>query len=370
MKVALVYDRVNKWGGAERILLELKELFPNAVLYTSVYNRPTALWAKEFKIKTSFLQKFPFAKTHHEWYAPFMPLAFESFDFDTYDVVISVTSEAGKGILTKPHTKHVCICLTPTRYLWSGYKEYFKNIFFRFLSKLIVWYLQTWDVITAQRPDYFIAISKEVQERIKKYYGRESMVLYPPLTLGGRGKGEGKSEYQSTSPYFLVVSRLVPPKRIDIAINACNKLQVPLKIIGIGSHEKKLKKLAGPTIEFLGDLTDYDLVRYYMGCCALIFPGVEDFGLTSIEAQSFGKPVIAYRAGGVQETIIPGKTGEFFYQQTEKELLLVLQDLLKTGKLSLEQADQVYYEKKCRENAKRFGKDQFKKKLIHFIENI
>jgi len=316
MRVALVYDRVNKWGGAERILLELQELFPDAVLYTSVYNRPTALWAKEFKIKTSFLQKFPFAKMHHEWYALFMPLAFESFDFDTYDLVISVTSEVGKGILTKPYTKHICICLTPTRYLWSGYKEYFKSSLFRFFSLPIIWYLQKWDVMAAQRPDYFIAISKEVQKRIKKYYGIESEVIYPALSLAF--SLQPPESGKSSSSYFLVVSRLVPPKRIDIAIKACNTLQVPLKIIGIGSDEKRLRKLAGQNVEFLGDLTDYDLVRYYTGCCALIFPGIEDFGLTPVEAQSFGKPVIAYRGGGALETIISGKTESFFTLKLKK----------------------------------------------------
>src|SRR3989338_8390229 len=190
MKVALVYDRVNKWGGAERVLLALHELFPDAPLYTSVYDRKKASWADVFDpsagsgqgIKTSFLQKIPFS-TRHELFAALMPLAFESFSFDEYDLVISVTSEAAKGIITKPKTMHICYCLTPTRYLWSGYNDYFKNPYFRFISKPLVSYLRFWDKIAAQRPDAYIAISKEVQGRIKKYYGRESTVIYPSVTL-------------------------------------------------------------------------------------------------------------------------------------------------------------------------------------------
>jgi len=188
MKVALVYDRLNKWGGAERVLLTLHKMFPEAPLYTSVYDKKKTPWALRFnsgqaKIKTSFLQRFPFA-THHELFAILMPIAFESFTFDEFDLVISVTSEAAKGIITKPHTKHICYCLTPTRYLWSGYEDYFKNDLLRFFSRPAVVYLRFWDKIAAQRPDKFIAISKEVQGRIKKYYGRESEVVYPPLMFG------------------------------------------------------------------------------------------------------------------------------------------------------------------------------------------
>src|SRR3989338_4440016 len=183
MKVALVYDRVNKWGGAERVLLALHKIFPDAPLYTSVYDNDKAPWAKVFKIKTSFLQNFPFASQNHEFYAPLMPLVFESFSFDEYDLVISVTSEAAKGILTKPQTKHICYCLTPTRYLWSGYEDYFKNPILRFISKQVVFYLRFWDKIASQRPDVLIAISKEVQKRIKKYYDRDSSIIYPPLML-------------------------------------------------------------------------------------------------------------------------------------------------------------------------------------------
>lgn len=184
MKVAIVYDRVNKWGGAERVLLVLHEMFPDAPLYTSVYDEKRAPWTKVFpQVYSSFLQKIPFAKGNHEFLAPLMPIAFEQFDFGKYDLVISVTSESAKGIITRPGTFHLCYCLTPTRYLWSGYEEYFKNPILRFISKPVISYLKSWDKIAASRPDKIIAISTEVQKRIKKYYGRESEIIYPPCEI-------------------------------------------------------------------------------------------------------------------------------------------------------------------------------------------
>ncbi len=326
MKVALVYDKVNKWGGAERVLLALHKLFPKAPLFTSVYHPPTAKWADVFAIKTSFLQKIPFAPVNNELFPLFMPVAFESFSFDGYDLVISVTSEAAKGIITKPGTLHICYCLTPTRYLWSGHETYFANKSFKLLSKPAIERLRKWDKIAAHRPDVMVAISEEVRGRIKKYYGRESVVIYPPVSLASSGKQPPSRKKKND--YFLIVSRLskfTRYKRIDLAIEACNELQVPLKIVGTGSWEKELKAMAGPTIEFLGNLTDEVLVEYYRQCNALIFPGVEDFGLTIVEAQKWGKPVIAFRGGGALETIQEGKTGYFFDEQTKDSLIAALQ---------------------------------------------
>ncbi len=364
MKVALVYDRVNKWGGAERVLLALHRLFPEAPLYTSVYNQNTAPWAKVFTVKTSFLQFFPGASSSHELYPLLMPIAFESFSFDEYDLVISITSEAAKGIITKPSTFHICYCLTPTRYLWSGYADYFEDPVFRLLSKSAVSYLRSWDLVASQRPDVYVAISKEVQGRIKKYYERESEVVYPPIEISNI-KSQISNKSQNTkykiqnTGYFLIVSRLVPYKRIDIAIEACNKLRLPLKIIGTGSQEQALKSIAGSTIEFLGSLTDEELVGYYKGCRALIFPGKEDLGLTILEAQCFGKPVVAFRDGGALETIVKGKTGEFFPQQNVKSLIDIL-----------EKFDENTYENEtCRKNAEKFSYDRFKKEFMRCINN-
>lgn len=310
MKVALVYDRVNKWGGAERVLLALHQLFPKAPLYTSVYDKRKAQWASVFDVRTSFLQTMPYAKEKHEVFAMLMPIAFESFSFDQYDLVISVTSEAAKGVITKPGTKHICYCLTPTRYLWSGYSEYFEKDWMRALSKPVVAYLRSWDVVVAKRPDVYVAISHEVQKRIKKYYHRDSQVIYPPLTL------QQGNLPDRTGSYYLIVSRLVRYKRIDLAIQACNRLELPLQIVGVGDEEKNLRKIAGKTIQFLGKVSDEKLTEYYSNCKALLFPGLEDFGLTVVEAQAHGKPVIAYKDGGQLDTVIDGKTGVLFSPQT------------------------------------------------------
>lgn len=368
MKVALVYDRINKWGGAERVLLALKEMFPDAPVYTSVYNPHTARWADVFTIIPSFLHKFPFARKRHELFATLMPLAFEGFTFDQYDLVISITSEAAKGIITKPHTKHLCICLTPTRYLWSGYDEYFKNPLLRFFSKPVVTYLRTWDMMAANRPDAYIAISGEVQKRIAKYYDRKSEIIYPALKFTVHGSQFTRNRKLMTNNYLLVVSRLVPYKRVDLAIQACNKLKLPLKIIGTGIEEKRLKALAGPTVEFLGNLTEEELIMYYQNSSFLLFPGKEDFGLSIVEAQSFGKPVLAYKAGGALETIIEGKTGEFFYPQTVNALAQKLQFLAKRGIFSPITLKK--YKKACIQQAKKFSRDEFKKKIFFTVETM
>lgn len=353
-KVAIVYDRVNKWGGAERVLLALHKIFPDAPLYTSVYLPTGAPWAEVFpKVIPSFLQKFPFSK-YHQLYAPLMPFVFESFNFDKYDLVISVTSESAKGIVTKPGTVHICYCLTPTRYLWSGYREYFKNKLLRILSFPLIVYLRFWDKQAAGRPDKFIAISKEVQGRIKKYYSKDSSVVYPPVTLLAKKKKTTSGEY------FLIVSRLVPYKRVDIAVRAFNKLGFPLKIVGTGSEEGKLRKIAKDNIEFLGSLTDKELVRYYERCRCLIFCGKEDFGLAIIEANSFGKPVIAFRAGGALESVVEGKTGIFFDKQSPNSLT---QEVLKFGKIS-------FNANACIQRAREFNYASFRKNFLLEVERV
>ncbi len=363
MKVALVYDRVNKWGGAERVLLALHKIFPDAPLYTSVYHPKKAEWARVFDVRPSFLQKFPLAKSHHELYAALMPLAFESFNFDEFDLVISVTSEAAKGIITKPEALHICYCLTPTRYLWSGYEDYFRNQILKFISNPVVSYLRIWDKTSSQRPDKFIAISNEVQKRIKEYYDRDSEIIYPPLSLSSTDyslQPDKKAVVGSPSPesYFLIVSRLVPYKKIDLAVKVFNKLNLQLKIAGRGSEESKLKAIANENIEFLGYLTDEELVKYYKECRALIFPGKEDFGLTILEAQSFGKPVIAFRGGGALETIVENKTGIFFDLLNQKSLEDALRKFMRKK----------FDPKDCTMQAERFNIKEFSIQLKEEIE--
>ncbi len=325
------------------MLSALHEVWPQAPLFTAVYNPVTAPWAKDYKVVPSFLNKFPFAMNYHEFYPWLTPMAFESFNFSDFDIVISVTSAEAKGIITKPKTLHLCYCLTPTRYLWSGYEEYFKNKALRFCSQPGVAYLRWWDIIASQRPDSYLAISKNVQKRIKKYYDRDSEVIYPPVDLNKFQISNRKDNF------FLIVSRLVPYKRVDIAIEAFNRLKIPLKIIGIGSEEGKLKKLAKSNIEFLGLLTDQELLSYYQNCEAVVFPQEEDFGIVPLEAQACGKPVIAFKGGGALETVIEGKTGAFFYPQASEALEKAILNL----KLKFKPED-------CRKNAENFGQEIFK----------
>jgi glycosyltransferase involved in cell wall biosynthesis len=289
-----------------------------------------------------------------------MPVAFERFSFSDYDLVISLTSEAAKGIITKPGIKHISYILTPTRYLWSGYDEYFKNPILRTAAAPTVSYLRKWDKVAAHRPDMLVAISREVQGRITKYYGRDSVVIYPPVELGTREKGIEKDK---SKPYFLIVSRLskfTKYKRIDLAIQACNELKLPLKIIGEGSWKKELEQMAGPTIEFLGKVDDEKLAHYYQNCRALIFPAVEDFGLTVVEAQSFGKPVVALRAGGAMETVKEGKTGLFFDEQTKESLIAALR-LFESMQFD---------PKESKKNASRFTQENFEQAFLQLVHQL
>lgn len=364
MKVALVYDRINKWGGAERVLFALHKIFPKAPIYTSVYSQKRARWANSFQIKPSFLQKFSHTVTHHELYPYLMPIAFERFDFSEYDLVISLTSEAAKGIVTGPGTMHISYILTPTRYLWSGYNEYFKNPAFKILSSPAVSYLRKWDRIAAKRPDQLVAISQEVQGRIKKYYERESVVIYPPVELAKETRRDSSfKKTKKIKPYFLIVSRLskfTRYKRIDLAIQACNELYLPLKIIGEGNWKKELEKMAGPTVEFLGNVDDSSLQEYYMNCKALLFPALEDFGLTVVEAQAFGKPVIAFRGGGALETVKEGKTGLFFDKQTKESLIQALQIF-----------NTIHFDpNESKKNARRFNQTSFKDAFLKLVHQL
>ncbi len=369
MKIALVYDRINKWGGAERVLLELHKIFPEAPLYTSVYDEENAKWAKVFpEIRTSFLQKLPFIKSHHEYFPYLMPLAFEGFNFDGFDIVISVTSEYAKAIITKPETLHICYCLTPTRYLWSEKDLYLQSIgqgvvseIAKFFARPVLHSLRMFDQIAASRPDYYLSISNTVAKRVKKYYQLDSQVIFPPVdTKLFKPKARKAKSNKPGDKYFLIVSRLVPYKRIDLAIETFNQLGWKLIIIGNGSDGSRLKSIARSNIEFIGKLTDGALLGYYQNCEALIFCSEEDFGLTSLEAQACGKPVIAYKNGGVGETVIEGKTGVFF-----KELNSIsLGKALKTfGKLKFLTGD-------CVDNAVKYNAVVFRDLFKQTVEQL
>ncbi len=314
MKIAFVYDRINKLGGAERILLALHQAYPQAPFYTAVYNPDSAPWAKDLIIKASFLNYFPLAKTHHELYPWLTSLAFESFNFDQFDVVVSITSAEAKAVITQPKTLHLCYCLTPTRYLWSHCRQYSQDPGLGKFLRFWLPYLQQVDLINAARPDVYLAISKTVQQRIKKYYHQDSSVIYPPVDTA-------KFSFQPAQDYFLLVARLVSYKNIDIAVRAFNQLREKLIIVGFGREESRLKQLAGPTIKFKGQVDNQELTGLYQHCRALVMPQEEDFGIVSLEAQASGKPVIAFGSGGARETIINHQTGIFFEKPTVDSLV-------------------------------------------------
>lgn len=307
-RVALVYDRVNKWGGAERVLLALHELFPQAPLYTAVYNHQTAPWAQVFPaVIPSFLQKLPGAKSNHELYPWLTPIAFEQFDFKDYEMVISVTSADAKGIITHPSTFHLCYCLTPTRYLWSHYDQYRLELASasRILTDPVFSYLQDWDLVASTRPDAMVAISNHVQKRIQDYYLRDSEVVYPPVAIS-----ESQFDPPDVTDYFLWVGRLVAYKRAQIIVEAFNDLQLPLVMVGMGRLATKLQQLARDNIKLLGFLPEEELARYYQHARGLVFFHEEDFGIVPVEAMMHGTPVIGLNKGGVSETVISGTTGQ------------------------------------------------------------
>lgn len=344
------------------MLLALHEIWPEAPLYTAVYDPAGAPWAKVFDVRPSFLQHFPFAKSHHELYPWLTPLAFQSFNFDEYDVVLSVTSAEAKNIITKPHTLHICYCLTPTRYLWSGYEEYQMypagNFIEKILQKTLALFAPTlkgWDMYASTRPDYYISISQRVSDRIKRFYVRRSeAVIYPPVDLHKFRIHNSEFKVKNNKDYFLVVSRLVGYKRIDIIVDAFNTLGWPLVVIGDGVARKSLEMKAFTNIRFVSrHLTDAELARYYQDCRAFIYAGDEDFGIVAAEAQACGKPVVAYGQSGVAEIILSGKTGELFFEQTPEALTAVLEKTKTT----------IYDGQTCRKNVMRFSAKRFEQQM-------
>ncbi len=316
--IALVHDWLNQVGGAEDVLEAMVRLFPDAPIYTSIYH-PDVMpeGYRNWDIRTLWIDRLPGIHTHHQAFLPLYPLAFGGLDLSEYDVVLSNKSGFCHGVRTGPETIHICYCLTPTRYVWD-YDRYVErerlNPLIREALRPLIALLRRWDHAAAQRVDRFIAISNAVRERIRRFYGRKSDVIYPPVETDAF-KPAGRHD-----DYYLVVSRLVPYKRIDLAVEACNRLGVPLLIAGSGRDRERLESMAGPTVRFLGRVPDSELPELMARCRALLFPGLEDFGITPVQAQAAGRPVIAYRGGGALDTVIEGHTGLFFDEQTPESL--------------------------------------------------
>lgn len=334
VRTALVHDYLAQSGGAERVAAALHDLFPGAPLYTSVYDQKATLPCFAGRdIRTSFLQSWPVATRRlHKLALAYYPTAFEQFDFGGYDLVLSSSSAFAKGVITGPDTCHVCYCHTPARFAWRPHDYLRQSRRIRLMAPIlrgVLRNLRTWDIASAQRVDYFIANSHNVARRIRKHYRREvGAVIYPPVQVD-KYQPVPQSEIGS---HFLVVSRLVGYKRVDLAVQACNALKAPLRVVGTGPEMADLRRKAGPTIRFLGRLSDAEVAAEYACCRALIFPGEEDFGLTPLECMASGRPVVAYGAGGALETVQEGKTGLFFSEQTTESLAAAL---LAVGRLPL-----------------------------------
>ncbi|MBU0596791.1 glycosyltransferase [Patescibacteria group bacterium] len=356
MKIALVHDYLAQDGGAERVLKAFHEIWPEAPIFVLFHDPARIKYFKEADIRQSFLARLPYGKSKYQWYLSLMPLATERHNLHGFDVVLSSTSAFAKGVLTRPETLHISYCHTPTRYLWAETHEYISDLKYNRLIKAflprIIHRLRLWDKMSVDRVDHFIANSRTVQQRINKYYRRDSEVIYPPVDM---------ARHQPSSPignYFLSGGRIVPYKRFDLLVSVFNRLKTPLKIFGEGPELEALKKRAKSNIEFLGRITDEKKIELLRGARAFIHPQIEDLGITPIESMAAGRPVIAYGVGGVTETVIPGETGVFFYEQTWEELLDVI----------IHFNHMEWDSEKIRQRAEQFSSEQFKNRIKSCVE--
>ncbi|MEI6378356.1 MAG: glycosyltransferase [Candidatus Falkowbacteria bacterium] len=358
MNVALIHDHLAQDGGAEKVLKVLADMYPQAPIYTLLYEPANV--AKYFKnrcINTSIIQRIPGGVRFYKWCMPIMPMAVEFFNLSPFDLVISDTSSFAKGVITSTNTPHICYCHTPTRYLWSDTHSYIEELRFnKYFKKLIGMSLnkiRVWDKAAADRVDYFVANSQFIAKRIKKYYRRESVVIYPPVEIEKFTVQEVKEDY------YLAGGRLVPYKRFDLVIAAFKQSGRKLKIFGDGPDFDRLKSLVGATahIEFLGRVSEQDKVKLYAGAKGFINPQEEDFGITMVEALASGTPVLAFNSGGAPEIVVDGQTGFLFDAQTVESLL----DALAKNDASAISAQA------CRTRAEKFSTEKFKQKMSEYV---
>lgn len=355
MRLAIVHDYLNQRGGAERVVEVMHAIFPDAPIFTSFYTpntMPDSFTAMD--IRTTWMQDLPGKERHFKKYLLLYPKAMASIDLAGYDLILSSSSAWAKGIKVPAGALHICYCYTPMRWVYN-YTDYVEReglgAVIRTMLPLAIKRLKKWDLSTNDSIDEIIAISEFVRDRIKKVWGRESTVIYPPVDCSRFSISRNIDEY------FLIVSRLNTYKKIELAVAACTELGLPLKIIGSGPAEPSLKQIAGPTIEFLGRLDDRQTATYFSNCRALIFPGEEDFGITPVEAQAAGRPVIAFRGGGALETVVEGQTGVFFDRFET--------DSLKKALIEFE--DLEFNPNAIREQALKFDTLAFKRSLVDFI---
>ncbi len=364
LRVALVHDWLNQMGGAENVLEEFVEMFPGAPIFTSMYgpDKMPDLY-RALPIRTTFMQRLPGILDRHQVYLALYPAAFQSTDLSEFDLILSNKSGFCHGVRSRRGERravHVCYCLTPTRFLWL-YEQYRERERIGGLLDLglkpLLAMLRRWDYAAAQRVDYFIAISTVVQARIRRIYDRESVVVHPPVDT----RRFTPDPSAPVGDYYLVVSRLIPYKRIDLAVRAFRELpDERLIVVGSGRARQALEDVAGPNVSFLGWQPVERILELMRGCKAFIFPGLEDFGITPVEAMSAGRPVIAFRGGGALDTVVPGETGEFFDRQTPEML-----------KQTLEAFDpQAYDTARCRAQAEQFSQEAFRTRLLESLEKF
>lgn len=362
MKIALVHDFLVRYGGAERVLKVLSEMYPEAPIYTLMFDRASmASYFAPERIITSSMQKWArWPGRLYRFFFSKMPRAIEEFDFSGFDVVLSSSQSYAHGVLTPVATKHISYCHSPTRYLWDYTHQYISDHEYRglkgFFVRKKIQQVREWDYLASDRPDLYIANSANVQRRIAKYYGKESDVIYPPVDVD-RFEVSRESE-----DYFLIVSQLSPYKRVDLAVQLFNKLGKRLVIVGAGPQEAYLRGIAGPTVEILGMKSDEEVATYMKYCRAVIFPGEDDFGIVPVEAMACGKPVLALASGGALETVVPGVTGELFREPTV--------DGLEAGLAKLLLNMTVYRPKRIREHAEKFSRSVFERKVKMFIREL